>query len=369
MFNGIPYMNKQDRAPAPGNNRGPQQQRNNNKKKGKAKGGSKNQSQPRSIPAAIIVPSREKSVPSIRTSARSCRVVHTEFFQDVMGTTSGYFIRHRINPSKSDVFPWLSQMANLWEHYKFNSLRFRYTPTVGTTTNGTFAMAPDYDGRDNFPSSKSEILTYDDKAHCMAYGTCVVNCSKQNISKGIPGLFTGETPVGADVNLYDVCSLFYYTNGMAGTTQVGELYVEYDVTFSTPQAYKSLNPYGVGGSFSGTTNVSPFGTVGAFNNMISSGTMEAAVSTGTFVSQTTFTFLKPWTGFVSTSFTGTGLTTIQEAGSVDANEIWTEIGYATQIANCFQIRAAVGQYYRLTIGNNTLDNCKIIFGEAPYNYA
>lgn len=363
-------MNKQDRAPAPGNNRGPQrkaqQQQQPKRKRTQAK---KSQVQVRSpsIPAAYV-PARRFGQPITRSTGKSFRVIHSEFFHDVMGHLTGSFLQHVISPSTKGVFPWLSGMAPLWETYRFNYLRFRYSNTVGTTTGGTVALAMDYDSNDPFPATKSELLTYEDVAHCSPYESCVSVCSPHNLAKRTT-LYTGATPLGKDPNLYNVGNLYLFTGGNPATTQIGELYVEYDVTFTTPQALRNVEPLdGYGGSFFGIGTTAPFGTVGTNTNLISLGVMSMPVTTGTGSSQTTFTFLKRWKGWATVNFSGTGLTSISEAGTCQHLSSFTEIGFSTQISSTQQILAEPGETYIITIGNTTLEGCIAIFGSGPNSF-
>lgn len=368
-------MNKQDRAPAPGNNR-PQQLRKkgkrapNPKKSGGRRAYSVIQSdrigQTVSVPAVRSV-IRKDTAPNIKSVAKGgCRIVHSEFFHDVLGTISGHFIKHVISPTNAGVFPWLNTMAKNYESYQFNSLRFQYSNTVGTAHGGTVVIAMDYDSNDAFPTTKGQILTYDDRAHCASYESCTSVCSQHNLRKRA-SLYTGDVPAGKDPNLYNVGNLFLYTGNNIDTRQVGELYVEYDVTFSTPQAAVVPFPDGIGGSFFGTTNVAPLGNIGdtTNDNLISSGTMAMPVSTGSGISVTTFTFNKFWSGFYSSSFSGTNLTSIGEGGTCSRFHVWPEIGFATQIANCQKIKAEAGETLVLTIGNDSITRADICFGQSP----
>lgn len=293
-------------------------------------------------------------------------MVHSEFFHDVLGTVAGHFVKHIVSPSNHGVFPWLSGMANLYESYRFNSLRFRYENRVGTTHDGSFAMAPDYDNNDDFPLSKGDLLSYDDRATSATYKPCSFACSRENLNKRST-FFTGPVPVGKDPNLYNVANLFFFTGGCPNANQIGELYVDYDITFMTPQAIPVIpNPYpdGIGGGWFGTSNAAPFGTSYESNSLLLSDTC-TVICTGTTTSVTTISFAKEWRGFVTANYVGTSLTAITESGTASRFQIFTEIGFATQVANCFQIHAQVGETYILTMGNASITRADIVFGQAP----
>lgn len=359
-------MNNRDRAPAPGNNRPQrkqqqQQQQQSSRKRGQ--GRKQPQTRQKAIPAAYrnVTPN---SAPKIRMTGKTCSVSHSEFFHDVLGTVSGHFIKHTISPSSTNVFPWLSGMAGNFESYRFNMLRFRYKNRVGTLVGGTFAMAPDYDCNDAFPATKGDLLTYDDRADSAPYEPCSLTCSKYNLNKRA-SYFTGTVPVGKDPNLYNVGNLYMYTGGNPDAGQIGELFVEYDITFSTPQAQINAFPNGRGGGFFGTSNVAPFGSEYTLTNLTSSGTLLVPSTTGTTTSATTFTWASAWKGWITVNFVGTGLTPIAESGTAGRIPLWAEVGTATGITGAYQVSAGAGETLTLTIGNTTITRADIVFGNSP----
>lgn len=57
-----------------------------------------------------------------------------------------------INPANITTFPWLSQIAGLFDKYRFRKLSFTYVSTKPTNTKGNIAMAYDFDAYDTVPS-------------------------------------------------------------------------------------------------------------------------------------------------------------------------------------------------------------------------
>lgn len=58
-----------------------------------------------------------------------------------------------INPSNITTFPWLSQIAGLFDKYRFRKLSFSFVSTKPTSTKGNVAMAYDFDAYDRTPSN------------------------------------------------------------------------------------------------------------------------------------------------------------------------------------------------------------------------
>lgn len=167
--------------------------------------------------------------------ASTHRVQHTEFVSDISGTT-GFAVRTvPINPGQSSLFPWLSSIAARYEKYRFRSLRFIYETNKSTATNGVVVLAVDYDAEDDVPATKSQLLQNEDKERGAPWQKFHMQCSEHNLRKSL-GMFVrpGAVPSGVDVKTYDLGQLFIGTNGMADTSVVGELYVEYDIELETP---------------------------------------------------------------------------------------------------------------------------------------
>jgi len=56
-----------------------------------------------------------------------------------------------INPANVTTFPWLSQIAGLFDKYRFRKLSFTFVSTKPTNTKGNVAMAYDFDAYDAVP--------------------------------------------------------------------------------------------------------------------------------------------------------------------------------------------------------------------------
>jgi hypothetical protein len=165
------------------------------------------------------------------------RIKHREFFSDITGSALAFGVRAFIpvNPANSEMFPWLSALATRYESYKFHSLKVIYEPLVPTSSFGVVLMAIDYDATDLPPGSKSQMMSYDGAVRGSVWLDVSLNSSKANLQK-IPVKYTLDHAPGAnqDLKLYNVGTLIVAMAGTLDTTVKGELYVEYDVEFTTP---------------------------------------------------------------------------------------------------------------------------------------
>jgi hypothetical protein len=85
--------------------------------------------------------------PRITTSSNGdTRIVHKEYLGEVTGQTAFTSTTYRIQPGSFKTFPWLAAVANRYEKYRFNRLRFCYETDCATTVAGTVMLIPDLPG-------------------------------------------------------------------------------------------------------------------------------------------------------------------------------------------------------------------------------
>lgn len=177
-----------------------------------------------------------------RGTMRSLRVKHREYITDINSNGTGsQILTFAVNPGRSPAFPWLSQVANNFETYRFNALMYTFVPTVSASTDGAVAICPDYDAADDDSThSKGELLTFQDAVRGNVWSTIEMRCTPSNLNK-LPQRFTRITtaPSGTDIKTYDALQLKIVVNDdKAAGANLGELWVDYDITLFTPQLDK-----------------------------------------------------------------------------------------------------------------------------------
>jgi hypothetical protein len=86
-------------------------------------------------------------------------IEHTEYIFDVPGTDTEFVnLSARINPGRGKVFPWLAGIANNFEMYYIDYIRFTYVPTVPTSTPGFIVMAYEADPTDGPEHTKAQLM-------------------------------------------------------------------------------------------------------------------------------------------------------------------------------------------------------------------
>ncbi len=185
------------------------------------------------------------SRPQISSDNRSgdlrVRVRHREYIQDIAGSVAYAVSQLSINPGLYATFPWLAKMASLFESYKFNQLAFEFKTESATTAKGKVVLSVDWDAADAPPATKQQQLQERTKLDCAAWAVARMNCDQADLWKfGVQRYIRQAAVANTDIKTYDVGNLNIGVQGMADTSNVGELYVVYDVELITPNQTSGL---------------------------------------------------------------------------------------------------------------------------------
>ncbi len=335
---------------------------------------SKNRNQPRSARAGrkVIAPVAESKVfksskPVMNGKVANFRIQHREYFADVVsatGTPSSYSVdSYPMNPGQSAMFPWLSFLAQNFESYIFNKLNIIYEPACATTLGGVVILAPDYDAADAAPSDKKQAMTYQDHIEGPPWVELDLISTKSNLHKAKTNYVrSGPQPAGTDIKTYDIGNLYVISQGTTASTTLGQLFVEYDVTFLTPQTGGTALP--LGGTIAAEGSISPTVPLGDGSPNANNRGITYDAKTGDIFIQYPGEYILS-TEWLGTSFTtaagniaaATGLTSFRDSyvrTSTQLNETW---GIITTLAN-------VAIAYTLS-GSPSLSSGEIHMGTMP----
>jgi hypothetical protein len=198
-------------------------------------------------PVAYSSPTLNQA-PKIKSSARMTAVSHRELVATISGNTTFGTQDFSLNPGLAATFPWLSSIAPSFEQYCFKRLRFHYVTRCATSYVGSVLLAPEYDALDSAPTS--EVLTA-----MMAGAKEDVPWRDQVIDFNVRDMFplgprkfirTSALSGSADLKTYDAGQLFVGKAGCADTSNIGKLWVEYDVELHIPQNPNASTSVSVG---------------------------------------------------------------------------------------------------------------------------
>jgi hypothetical protein len=167
-------------------------------------------------------------------------VVHrrSELVAKITATTDTYsnVLDLYINPGLPATFPWLSQIAQNYEMYRFRKLRFRYEPASATAIGGFVSVIPATDALENPPSTLQAAYSFEGTVQGAVWKDhiCDFNLRQGNNMAGVSRYVRSGFTQG-DLKTYDVGRLWVSLDGIPpGSGTVGALIVEYDVELYDP---------------------------------------------------------------------------------------------------------------------------------------
>jgi hypothetical protein len=179
--------------------------------------------------------------PSIsQKSSDSCVVGHKELVGNLSGGATAAFtqlLQLPLQPGLTSVFPWLSNIAQNWQFYRFRKLRFCYYTRTGSTTVGSVVVVPDYNPADGAPLNETIASSYEDVQEDVPWkDQCCVLRPQAMHGIGVKKLIrSGPLAANLDINQYDSGNLWVFSVDSAAAAVWGKLWVEYEIEFMTPQ--------------------------------------------------------------------------------------------------------------------------------------
>lgn len=217
------------------------------------------------------------SPPMITNSMNSGAIIvrHREYIGDIISTTAFTNRNFPINPGMVGTFPWLAQIANAFEQYRFRGLIFEFKSLsadalISASTNigqGTVIMATQYNALSPGFSTKIEMENYEFANSCKPSCSFMhpVECATYQTPNTPLYVRSGAIPTGSDERLYDLGNFNLATQGLPSDTgSVGELWATFEIELFKPK-YNPNTAEGLGvDNFSTAGNINitantPFG--------------------------------------------------------------------------------------------------------------
>lgn len=176
----------------------------------------------------------------------------------------------RLSPSNETTFPWLANVAGLFDKFRFRKLSFTFVTTKPTNTQGTVSMAVDFDAYDSTPTNVIQM------SNLAKFTTNPVYVNKTvEIPLNHPGNrswyynFDGST---GDLKTYNLGTFYICLAGVTEKNSHGYLVVNYDVELcdKNPKLTKTKSTMGADGvitqsiSDESTPSPSPSASTGDF---------------------------------------------------------------------------------------------------------
>jgi len=191
------------------------------------------------------------TLPTFASDRRGTRIIEREYLGDIVSGTlvnnSSVFTNssYPLNPTNSKTFPWLSQIATLFDQWEPNGIVLEYVAT-SSEYNGTsqalwtVIMATDYDGFDPLYPTKI-IMENSDYACSTKPSTNLVHgveCDRRE--RPTPILYTSTIYAGLPVTSSTLGNFQLATSGCStANVTLGELWISYDITFYKKQIFSN----------------------------------------------------------------------------------------------------------------------------------
>lgn len=177
---------------------------------------------------------------------QSIRVTHKEFLGNIYGSSDFVYTTYPLNPGVSKTFPWLAGIARNYQQYHINGLIFQYVSTsafaLGSTNSalGKVMLATNYNAEDPAFSSTVQMMATQYSNYCRPADGIMhaIECAPSETPNKVYYIRTDISEDAKDLRLSDIGFTEVATEGMQSTSEVGGLWVSYDITLLKP----ILNP-------------------------------------------------------------------------------------------------------------------------------
>jgi len=185
-----------------------------------------------------------QTIPTFSSRMDGLRVKHREFIVDITGSTAfatSYY--QAVTPVNGAMFPWLADLAGLFEEYRVEGLVFEYRPTssdisTASPAMGTVLMAGLYDVYAPAYLTKQALESYEYSTSVKPsqFGFLPIECrpSSTILKNLLTGPWTGAN-LGESKTNYQLANVQIATQGQPSAYVCGELWVTYDIVFEKPR--------------------------------------------------------------------------------------------------------------------------------------
>jgi len=180
-------------------------------------------------------------------------VRHREYLQPITTVTAFTGAgRYVVQPGLTDNFPWLGQIAQAFEQYTISDLKYVYRNRLATNQNVSIYCAMQYDVSDPEFKTVEELCTYGGARSEVGWTDFTFDAMLSR-GKAYQKYFirTDALAAGVDPQLYDMANFTICAVGTTGNLYAGDLFVEYNVNFTSPK----MNP-ALLGAYGATANMS-----------------------------------------------------------------------------------------------------------------
>lgn len=180
-------------------------------------------------------------------SDRTVCIRHREYLGDISASAAFTLQSYSINPGLVNSFPWLSQVAEAFEEYRFTGIVFEFKTlsadytTASSAALGYVIMSTQYNVLSPDFGDKITMENYEFSNSGKPSSTFLHPVECKRSLNPVSELFvrTGAVTTG-DLRLYDHGKFQIATGGNSGSGVLGELWCTFEVEFYKPKLISSL---------------------------------------------------------------------------------------------------------------------------------
>jgi len=188
----------------------------------------------RSIPIAKASSISVKRPAQIKSTKLGIRIKHREYLTTIGSSTDLSYIQFRINPGDVKTFPFLAPIAASYEKYKIHNLKMMYIPNCATISQGSFISYIEYDPNDTPLKDVSQILNQLSCANTPVWQKCTIPYIKKKNQQVTEYYVRNDWTSYNDLKLYDPAYIFVGTYSSGDISDLGKIYIDYDIELTVP---------------------------------------------------------------------------------------------------------------------------------------
>lgn len=182
-------------------------------------------------------------IPIIENSHCANIVRHREYIGPIMGSLDEFQVVKLLdlNPGLVDTFPWLSPVANCYTRWRARGIIIEYVPLASDYTTagslGFVAIGTQYNPLDPIFTDKRSMLNHEFSCESKPSKTLVhpIECAKNQMAIDEYFIRSGPMPPNSDQRFYDLGKVTVAVGGNPVDTQIGELWMSYEMEFYQPK--------------------------------------------------------------------------------------------------------------------------------------
>jgi hypothetical protein len=214
----------------------------------------------------------KNGVPNFASLDKTMRIAKREYLGQFAGTTTFTATAFSINPGLGSFAPWLSMIARNFTEYKLHGCVMVLVSTSANALNstntalGSVMLATEYNVEAPAPTHKIQMENMLGAVSGRPSENLImgVECKSDMTPYKTHFIRSGSIPADDDLRLYDWGTIYLATTGMQAASELGEVWISYDIEFLMPRI--SSNPYEgmfAAAKYTSYTDLLPFnGTAG-----------------------------------------------------------------------------------------------------------